>query len=884
MKRLIPIFLTVGCLFTTFLFAGVTGKITGRVIDHETGKPLALANVIVEGTQLGAATDSNGYYFILNVPPGEYTLVVSMMGYQRMRVEGVRVSVDFTTVQNFELTPTVLELGEIAVVAERKIIRHDLTSSLSIVKSRDIEVMPVETFRELLDLQAGVVKGHIRGGRYGEVAYMIDGISVTDPYSGDIAVEVDNSAIQELQVVSGTFNAEYGQAMSGVVNIVTKKGSDEFSGNFVVWLADYYTTDTKFTGLDKFNPSQNKNVRFTLSGPLLTKNLTFFLTSRYYYNDGWLYGIRKFLPNGEPGDNRIVPMNYYRKLFFQGKLFYQITKGVNLSYAYLDNRINYKEYDHYFKYNPDGDWRRFKTGYNHQLTLTHTITPKTFYSLNIAHFYSSYKHYVYEDPYDPRYVHPDLLTAPSYSFAHAGTKMQHFYRWSKTTTLRVDLTSQVRPSHEMKAGLELQLYNLFMHEFEIIPKTIEGVEVVPFEPYVPDFTAPNHNCYHKHPYLASCYAQDKIEFKDMIVNVGVRFDYFEPDGVVLRDPADPNILDPWRPEHQQMTLEEREKIWWKKATPKKQISPRLGIAYPITDKGVIHFSYGHFLQIPQFEYLYRNPEFEVPKTSGISTILGNADLDAQRTVMYEIGLQQGFRNDMRMDVTLFYRDIRGWVGTSPEINTVIPGTKYVKYVNKDYANVRGVTFSFDKYRISGSKFGFSLAYTYQIAEGTSSNPEDAFNDARAGREPRKEVVPLDWDQRHTLNVTLIFGGTNFETSFIFKYGSGLPYTPRVVQGTRVGRTLYTGLKENCERRPPTVDVDFNYTYGVKLGRLTVALLVKIFNLFDIRNEYGVFEDTGRATYTLEQRTAGGDADPNWFIRPDFYSEPRQVQIGISIEF
>ena len=143
---------------------------------------------------------------------------------------------------------------------------------------------------------------------------------------------------------------------------------------------------------------------------------------------------------------------------------------------------------------------------------------------------------------------------------------------------------------------------------------------------------------------------------------------------------------------------------------------------------------------------------------------------------------------------------------------------------------------------------------------------------------------MDWDQRHTLNVTLIFGGTNFETSFIFKYGSGLPYTPRVVQGTRVGRTLYTGLKENCERRPPTVDVDFHYTHRVKLGRLAVALLVKIFNLFDIRNEYGVFEDTGRATYTLEQRTAGGDADPNWFIRPDFYSEPRQIQIGLSVEF
>jgi len=863
-----------------YLFAGTTGKITGRVVDLTTGELLPFVNVVVEGTNLGAATDIDGYYFILNVPPGEYTLSASMIGYNRMRVEGVRVSFDFTSVCNFELTPTILEGEEIVVVAEREIIRPDLTSSLAVVGADDIETMPVQNFRDVLNLQAGIVKGHIRGGRSGEVAYLIDGISVTDAYSGDIAVEVDNSAIQELQVVSGTFNAEYGQAMSGIVNIVTKEGSRKYSGQVSSWIGDYLTADENFTGLNKLNILQNKNLQSTISGPLpfLKKRGSFFVTTRYYYSDGWLYGKREFTPQGEPGDDKVVPMNFYNKIFAQGKLSLQLKENIELNYSYFTDHAKYKTYDHYFKYNPDGDFNRSKSGYNHQLTFTHMISPKTFYTLNAARFYSEYKHYVYEDPYDPRYVHPDLLTAPAYSFAQGGTKMQNFTRWSKTTAGKLDITSQIGSSNEVKGGIETRFHNLFLHEFDIVPKRTETGEIVPFEPDIPDITAPNHNRYNKKPYELSCYLQDKIELKDMIVNLGIRYDYFEPNGVVLADPSDPNINDPWKPEHKDMTLEEREEIWWKKASSKTQISPRFGVAYPITDRGVIHFSYGHFLQIPPFEYLYKNPEFEVPKTSGISTILGNTDLDAQRTVMYEIGLQQAFTDDIATDVTLFYRDIRNWVGTSPEINTVIPGTKYVKYINKDYANVRGITFSLDKYRID--KFGVSLDYTYQIAEGTSSNPDDAFNDARAGREPRKEVIPLNWDQSHTFNLSILFGNAGL----IFRYGSGLPYTPWIVQGTRVGRTLATGLKENSERRPTTITADFNYSYDIKIGKSTVSFIIRILNIFDTRNEEGVFTDTGRATYTLEERIAGADASPEWFIRPDFYSEPRQIQVGMSVRF
>jgi len=183
--------------------------------------------VIIEGTTLGSATNLEGEYIILMIPPGIYSVRSSMIGYKSLRYEEVKVSIDLTTKLNFSLEPTILEAGEeVTIVAERPLVQMDLTSTSSVVGSDVIRNLPVDQFEDVVNLQAGVVEGHFRGGRSSEVMYMIDGIPVNDVYSGSYAFQVENSAIAELEVISGTFNAEYGQAMSGVVNIVTKEGSD----------------------------------------------------------------------------------------------------------------------------------------------------------------------------------------------------------------------------------------------------------------------------------------------------------------------------------------------------------------------------------------------------------------------------------------------------------------------------------------------------------------------------------------------------------------------------------------------------------------------------------------------------------------------------------
>jgi outer membrane receptor protein involved in Fe transport len=219
----------------TLALAGTTGKITGEVKDSQTGEPVIGANVTVEGTTLGAATNIDGYFVILNLPPGKYNVVASAVGYHKRTYGGVIVSVDLTTKVDFKLVQTVLESSEeLVITAERPVIKRDLTSSEARVDASAIETIPVNEVSEVLSLQAGITtdKGggiHIRGGRTNEVAYWVDGVSISDGFDHSQAVQVDNGSIQELQVISGTFNAEYGQAMSGIVNIVTKDGGQASS-------------------------------------------------------------------------------------------------------------------------------------------------------------------------------------------------------------------------------------------------------------------------------------------------------------------------------------------------------------------------------------------------------------------------------------------------------------------------------------------------------------------------------------------------------------------------------------------------------------------------------------------------------------------------------
>jgi outer membrane cobalamin receptor len=205
---------------------------------------------------MGGATDIDGNYFINNIPPGSYALRVSAVGYNPVNYDQIRVNIDLTTHLDVQISETVIDIGkEVIITAERQLVQKDLTSSTAVVSGDDIKQLPVTEISQVIELQAGNIGGRIRGGRKGETAYWIDGVPVTDAFDGSTVVDVNPNMVQELQVLSGAFNAEYGQAMSGIVNIATREGAEKYTGSVTAYGGDFLTGHSNiFHHTEKFRP------------------------------------------------------------------------------------------------------------------------------------------------------------------------------------------------------------------------------------------------------------------------------------------------------------------------------------------------------------------------------------------------------------------------------------------------------------------------------------------------------------------------------------------------------------------------------------------------------------------------------------------------------
>jgi outer membrane receptor for ferrienterochelin and colicin len=993
------IFFSAGFIISqSVLFAGTTGKITGFVKDASTLEPLTGANVILNGTYLGAATDVDGQYTILNVPPGLFSLQVTMIGYKKSIVQEINVKIDLTTTIDVNLETIVLDINEVVtIVAERPLVQPDMTSSMASIDAAEIDQLPVQSVGDILEIQAGVVRDgsnfHIRGGRANEVAFWVDGIEVTDVYSGErMGTTVEKNAIQELQVVSGTFNAEYGKAMAGIVNIITKEGGKKYSGKLSTYAGDYVsnsdlysvpvridTTIDSETGeiveIDRTeNPLSDLNLTFntdlTLSGPVpfLGDNISFFANGRYVTREGYLYGREWFLPQGLPGDSSLVPMRSGYDYSGLGKVTWRLSPNLKMNYQLLYS----KSYDdrstsdaRNYRYIPGGVRQLNSYSINHIFSLTHTLSENTFYELRLARLFRERTSFLYEDPtkrphwlvratigseetiidpsttegnavldsvkqaeidyewfIDPNdpagYLDPDSASSPAqFSFYRSGTQNDYDFRTYGFWTAKFDFISQISSSHQLKTGFELKSHELNVDNYTLIAKKKEGKEeeIVPFWPEVPSVSSLSRDKYNRKPWELSTYFQDKIELKEMIINIGLRFDYFNANAVKPADPTDPDIYNPIRNENiykdwiepgqdlsqveyeaylrgfTKYTPEERRAFMHTKVDPKMQLSPRLGIAYPITERGIIHFSYGHFLAMPGFRYLYDNADFKLK--SGGSRLIGNADLEPERTIHYELGLQQQLGNDIGLDITMFYKDTRRWIGASALKRTASTVVFYSQYENKDYSNVMGITVDFEK-RFSRS-ISANIYYSYQVAEGTYSNPDDEYNavysKATAQDEPIIALVPMDWDQRHTLNAYFTWRYKGWTATLTGKYESGQPYTPSIVKSEIVGGSSYIGWKENSERLPATSSIDVRILKTIPIKNMNLNLFLVVYNLFDQKGERSIYRDTGTAEYSANLFTDYSGYQPNrigsyndYTKRPDWYQAPREIQLGIELEF
>jgi len=366
--------------------------------------------------------------------------------------------------------------------------------------------------------------------------------------------------------------------------------------------------------------------------------------------------------------------------------------------------------------------------------------------------------------------------------------------------------------------------------------------------------------------FASAFAQDQIEHDDMTIRAGLRFDLFDSRSSVPSDLSNPaNDIAGAPQSHAEPT------------TAKIALSPRLGVSWPTGPKAAAHFAYGHFAQFPSIGDIFANANYDVlkglqadPEAEAAVGVLGNPDVKPERTIQYEAGYKQAVTPDLGIDLTVFYKDIRDLLGV--EFVTTYNGATYSRLTNVDFGNVIGVTVALDQRRIG--RFSSSIDYTWQLARGNSSNPQETATRAAAGEDPRPRQVPFNWDQHHTVNATLVMSKDNdYVMSAVVRVASGQPYTPLREVGFGFGLETNSGNKPLCG----TIDLSAEKTFFSGVNGLRA--FGRVFNLLDTRffNGY-VFDTTGSPYYSRDPAR-----DANQLANPLRFYAPRRIEVGVTMQ-
>jgi len=844
-------------LFFPFLFyAGTVGKIAGRVFDVETNKPLIAVDVFIDELETGGATDVDGYYFILNVPPGTYDVEASMIGYRAEIKKSVNVFADRTTYIDFTLLPTIIELETpVVVIARKPVIEIDMTSKETRITRDQFDITPIEKPTEALALQGGVTTDaagnlHVRGGRSGELAYYIEGIEVSNALLGNAPV-LNKNLVSEMSLLSGTFNAEYGNIMSGVVNIITPEGGSKLSTNleytsFMINPSSYRKKDwindlnsTYFDAHRTFDPVDSVWVS-DYEVPDLTdsKDLPF-LGEINASAAGSLPGDRAtrfFVAGNYLNQESYLPFGYDLSRSVNGKLTRRFAGNLKVlvDAQYIDEES--QNYSHLYKYLYENYLVNRKKSMRGIIGLNHAPVSNFFYNLRVGYIQDEFETRVPSDTGDIFGSIGEPVRDNYSEFYISG--FPQFRQEVKTTQyiVKADFNWQLGKIHNLKFGGEQSFY-----VFELANRQ----QLFARAPVI-------YQQYERRPRDGAIFLQDKIEHKYLIVNAGLRFDYSYPNAGMWEDIEDP-------------TSEVTD------VGPQYQISPRLGLSHPITDDAMLHFAYGHFFQVPPYEIMYFNSNYVLhPESIPRYGLVGNPRILPQRTTAYEVGIKYAIREVYGIDVTLFLKDIQNLLATT-EVR-VFP-YDYIIYTNEDFGSVQGIDVTFQRELVSN--IGFSVNYTYQVARGNRSFAMQGFYDVYTGLPERVREYFLDFDRRHTLAGTCQFmfnprGGLGIN----FRLASGLPYTPYISEGVVV--------EENSARMEWSYSLDMLVHQGFRVGPALLDVFISGLNLTDVVNPLYVYARSGQP-WDSGDLTGGLMGSYDYIIDPSNVAPRRTIKAGLRLK-
>jgi len=820
-RYLVPIIL--GFLLLARVAPGqTTGKIAGTVTDAETGNPLPGVNILLEGTEQGAATDESGDYFIIRIQPGVYSVTASMIGYQAVTKTDVRVSVDHTTRIDFALQTSVIAGQAITIEAEREVISMDKSSSIEVTTPDEIDQIPLATdINEVISLQAGMDGLSVRGGSLDQTQFMVDGLIMVDNRANEPLTQVNLSSVQEISVIKGGFNAEYGNVRSGLINVVTKEGNaSRYTGSVDF---QYAPPHYKHLGPSLFSPD-NYYLKPYLDPAVMwegTNNGAWDEEMQNSYPSFagwnsvaedraqtpeeardqflWLHradGADQLAPAGYDGSPRAgqygnqpdwqidasfggpVPVvskamgdlrffashrtnweafglpvvrDYYKESNSLLKLTSNVTPSMKLS---LEG--NYGEVNSVSRAvdSPNGNNDFVRSGedifnadiatglaYDHRaganlywpeslapfdiyrtmqgISLDHTLSSNTFYSLRITHIgvqnsargpaswrdTSAVRSFggltVDESPYGFWWEggYQEMTDGMLYAAIGAGVRDT-----SQVNTLNVkfDLTSQINKYSQIKIGLLYNYDDLNTHYGKVSQYTAGGDNWQSEWRYYPS--------------RIGAYVQNKLEFEGMIANFGVRLDYNQPNtDWYTADRYSQYFRKPYKDVFTEVAPKEETKS-------QLAISPRLGISHPIGANSKLYFNYGHFYSMPRSEDMYGIGYGS--QAAGID-FLGNPSAEMPKTIAYELGFEQSIADVFLVHASGYYKDVTRQTGEVAYTN-YDGSVDYATIENNNYEDIRGFEFRLEKRY--GQWISGWVNYNYMVSTAGYIGREHYFQD------------------------------------------------------------------------------------------------------------------------------------------------------------
>ena len=955
-------------LFSSLVYAQ-TGKISGRVVDQESGDALPGANVVIEGTSYGAATDVNGEFVILSVPVGTYSVKASFIGFRNVSFTDLRVSTGLTTKIDFEMPSEALTVSEITIVVERPLVNQNATNAVRIQGYEEIKNLPVRGVGAAVALQPGVVvqnnNVYIRGGRENDVGYYLEGANVRDrdggaasSLGGDNPIQIIPEALEEYQLQAGGYTAEFGGANAGIIRATLKSGQSDLRGTLQFETDDFASHGDQFLSTHSYGyrditatlsgavPGTNSKMKFFAAGQRIVENdriARFLKGFDFKHSDTADFANNRFPIILERNRGDLDEETGYSELEVELQ-----RQGLALNSGNVPNSdreqwigngtLIFDAKPLIFRLGGSFSWRKQDEVISNipqrifndrteqeevssalvNFKMTHLLGAKSFYELNVNYFDRR------EVQYDPIFQHNfwaywdstanaaegiqfDGLNRPwqgntqpmdiyGFDFDAPGSPIQSDYVKSKRNYFGGSLafTTQTK-RHEIKVGANYERWTARFFTMseraqlvgarnnpDLYRNALNGVAspnlgfsasetqgawrvtagngqrlTYGYDTFGNeiDIDGPDGS---RHPKYFSAYIQDKFEAEDLVINIGIRIDVIDNDDFTFVDNSNP----PWDRDNRGLFLDQI-----KKKDADVELSPRIGLAFPVTDRTVFHMQYGRFVQAPRLTDIYNGSAWYnaifIGGTSFQTQNIG-LGLDPEITTQYEAGFSQQFTDNAAFDATVFYKNIRNQV----QINKVTanPSSQAGDYnvlTNGDFATTSGIEVSLKLRRTN--RIAAQVNYTFSRSLGTGSVPASAISGIELGSETPTLISPLDFHrpQVGSFNIDYRFargdGGPILEQlglNLLLTFRSGHPFTFSEGDLGQQDDSFGGQITDPRSRRPLedinasltpwNFELNFRLDKTVNFGRFNTNFYVYVQNLLDRKNVVNVFRRTGNA--------------------------------------